>query len=86
MRGVAYEWRADDFNDNGFENETKIGLIAQDVEEIIPELVKTNDHGYKSISYEKLTAVLVEAIKELSSKKDAEIENLKDHKNKKQIN
>ena len=43
-------------------------MIAQDVEPVIPEIVKTDKDGYKAISYEKLTAVLVEAIKEQNQK------------------
>jgi hypothetical protein len=41
-----------------------IGLIAQDVETVIPELVHEDDQGYKYIHYPQLTALLVEAIKE----------------------
>jgi hypothetical protein len=42
----------------------RIGLIAQDVEIVLPELIHTDEDGYKHISYQHLTAVLVEAIKE----------------------
>lgn len=70
LQGVSYNWNIKDFPENGFSNETQIGLIAQDVEKIIPELVNTNDDGYKAVSYEKLTAVLIEAIKELKSEND----------------
>jgi hypothetical protein len=42
----------------------RIGLVAQDVETVLPELVHEDGDGYKHISYEHLTAVLVEAIKE----------------------
>ena len=45
-----------------------IGVIAQQVEKIFPELVTTRDNGYKAVKYEKLTAVLIEAVKELTSK------------------
>jgi len=38
--------------------------VAQDVEQIFPELVAENEQGYKGIAYSKLTAVLIEAIKE----------------------
>lgn len=41
-----------------------IGLIAQDVETVLPELVRADEDGYKHISYQHFTAVLVEAIKE----------------------
>jgi len=42
-----------------------MGLVAQEVEKILPEIVSTDSEGYKSIAYGKLTAVLLEAIKEL---------------------
>ena len=59
----------------GFKDSKQIGLVAQNVEEVIPELVSTDKKGYKAVSYDKLTAVLVEAIKELK----AENERLKGH-------
>jgi hypothetical protein len=42
----------------------RLGLIAQDVEHVIPELVHAGDDGYKRIRYQHLTALLAEAIKE----------------------
>ena len=41
-----------------------IGLIAQDVEKILPEIVSETEDGYKAIAYQSLTAVLIEAMKE----------------------
>ncbi|KOR30619.1 hypothetical protein TI05_13685 [Achromatium sp. WMS3] len=60
LRGVSFNWK-----DNSQNQTTQIGLIAQEVEPIFPELVSTDSKGYKSIAYGKLTVVLVEAIKEL---------------------
>jgi hypothetical protein len=54
----------------------QIGLVAQDVEKVLPEAVRTDSEGYKAVSYEKLTAVLIEAVKELK----AEVEKLKGNK------
>lgn len=48
-------------------------LIAQEVEKVIPELVYTDDKGYKAMSYDRLTAVSVEAIKELKAKNDEKL-------------
>lgn len=42
----------------------EIGMVAQEVEKIIPDLVKENSEGVKILEYQNLTAVLVEAIKE----------------------
>ena len=48
----------------------QIGLIAQEVEELFPELVITDEDGIKSVDYSKMVPVLVEAIKELKSEND----------------
>jgi hypothetical protein len=49
------------------DNLEQIGFIAQDVEEILPELVSTSERGMKGLSYGQLTAVLVKAIQELQA-------------------
>ena len=41
-----------------------VGVIAQEIEAVVPELVQTRDSGYKAVKYDKLTALLIEAIKE----------------------
>ena len=41
-----------------------MGLIAQEVETVLPELVHEDKEGYKHIRYQQVTALLVEAIKE----------------------
>ena len=41
-----------------------IGVIAQEIEEVLPELTTTRDNGYKAVKYEKLTAFLLECVKE----------------------
>jgi hypothetical protein len=69
LRGVEFE-RIDT-------GEKKIGLIAQEVEEIVPEVVKQGEE-YKSISYGNLVALLVEAVKELTN----EVNSLKQQINK----
>ena len=42
-----------------------IGIIAQEVEEIFPEIVETRQNGYKAVRYDRLIAVIIQAIKEL---------------------
>lgn len=51
----------------------QIGVIAQEIEKVIPEVVKTDDDGLKSVAYGNLVGLLIEAVKELS----AEVEELK---------
>ena len=65
LRGVSFDWI-----DNGG---SEIGVIAQEVEAVLPALVNTNDEGIKSVKYGNMVAVLIEAVKELK----AEIEELK---------
>jgi acyl-[acyl carrier protein]--UDP-N-acetylglucosamine O-acyltransferase len=60
LRGVEFNWK-----DTG---NKEIGLIAQEVEQIVPELVIESD-GTKSVRYPNLVALLIEAIKELGNKK-----------------
>ena len=64
LDGKSYLWRRDEFPDKGFSDQRQIGLIAQEVEEVIPEIVNTDKDGYKSISYTQLVPLLVEAVKE----------------------
>ena len=61
MRGVQFRWR-----DRSRGEGLQVGLIAQEVEEVLPETVFTeqDELGTKSIAYANLTAVLIEAIKE----------------------
>jgi hypothetical protein len=72
LQGVNFFWKES--------GEKSIGLIAQDVEKIFPELVNTDNSGMKSIDYGRLTAVLIEGIKEQQKEIDLlkqEIKNLK---------
>ena len=41
-----------------------VGVIAQEIEEVLPEAVTTRDNGYKAVNYEKIVPLLIEAIKE----------------------
>jgi len=64
LRGIKFEW---DENFKTFKG-NDIGLVAQEVESIFPEIVATRDNGFKAVRYEKVIPLLVEAIKELSEK------------------
>jgi len=65
--GVTYNFRTDEFLNRNFPTKSQLGFLAQNVEEVIPQVVKTDAYGYKSIDYSKLTALLNEAIKEQQS-------------------
>jgi hypothetical protein len=58
LRGVRFNWNHTEQED--------IGMIAQELEGVLPELVYTDSDGYKRIYYDRLSALLVEVVKELS--------------------
>jgi len=64
LQGVTYNWKTREFPEKQFTEGTQIGLIAQDVETVLPELVCTDSDGYKAVEYSNIVAVLIEAIKE----------------------
>jgi hypothetical protein len=69
IRGVEFDW----IPMKGIhENEGHdIGVIAQEIEKVLPELVTTRDNGYKAVKYEKIVALLIESNKELLKRIEA---------------
>lgn len=63
MRGVSFDWIAN--------SKSEVGVIAQEIESVIPQLVNTDEHGIKSVKYGNIVAVLIEAIKEQQAQIDA---------------
>jgi 6-phosphogluconolactonase (cycloisomerase 2 family) len=61
LRGVTFTRK--DLNDN----RTHMGVIAQEVEEVIPEVVITGDDGIKTVAYGNMVGLLIEAVKELTN-------------------
>ena len=79
INGVTFEWKK---TDDKMKREVHsheghdVGVIAQEIEEVLPEIVATRDNGYKAVYYEKLVPLLIEAVKELK----AEVDELKKSK------
>ncbi len=65
INGVSWKWRQEEFPDKNFSDKTEIGLIAQDIVQVLPEIVAKDGDGYLAINYAKITPVLTEAVKEL---------------------
>jgi hypothetical protein len=62
LKGVTWNW-----NDNADELQQSlpnVGVIAQDVEKVLPQLVTDRDNGFKGVDYAKLTGLLIEAVKD----------------------
>jgi hypothetical protein len=66
LRGVTWRWKQ--LAPRRARRTPPIGLIAQDVEKVFPELVTTDRSGYKQVYYTGLIAPLVEAVKELDNR------------------
>ena len=68
INGVSYAWNDEYLKDKEldgyFVREREVGVIAQEIEEVLPELVATRDNGYKAVKYDRLVALLIEAVKE----------------------
>ena len=56
-----------DWNDKHevFKGKKDIGVVAQEIEKVLPEIVETRDNGFKAVKYEKIVALLIESNKEL---------------------
>ena len=63
ISGCEFDWNADL---QSIYSGKDYGVIAQEIEEVFPELVQTRENGYKAVKYDKLVSVLIEGIKELT--------------------
>ena len=63
INGCEFEWNAEL---QTIYSGKDYGVIAQEIEEVFPELVQTRENGYKAVKYDKLVSVLIEGIKELT--------------------
>jgi hypothetical protein len=73
LKGVSFTWKEDTDTNKMTGIKDDIGFIAQEVQEVLPDLVRKNDNGLLSLRDKGITALLVEAIKELKT----EVEDLK---------
>jgi hypothetical protein len=73
FRGVSFVWNEASTAWGHVAGQRDIGVIAQEVEAVFPELVTiTGQDGYKAVDYSRLSAVLIEAVKALQAEKDAQ--------------
>ena len=79
ISGVSFSWN--DKQSTYEVGKKDYGVIAQEIEEVLPELVTTRDTGYKAVRYEKIVPVLIEGIKEQQAQineQQAQINDLKE--------
>jgi hypothetical protein len=80
LNGVMFDWKQSYIDQRGgedgyFVRKQDTGVIAQEVEAVLPEVVGTREDGTKAVAYEKLAGLLIEAIKDL----DTKVEDIKKH-------
>ena len=71
LQPVYFDWRADEFPERGLSSVRTSGLIAQQAEKVLPELVSTDEKGYRAVNYSELPLLTLEAIRELKVQNDA---------------
>jgi len=75
LNGVMFDWKDSVINEKGgedgyFVRKRDTGIIAQDVEKVLPEVVATRDDGFLAVRYEKLAGLIIQAINELAIEVD----------------
>ena len=75
LRGVRFDWTDDFIQKNGGEDgyfirKQDVGIIAQELEAVLPELVVDREDGFKAVKYDRIVALLIEAVKELKAEVD----------------
>jgi endosialidase-like protein len=70
LRPVSYNWKADENPEYHFGSARSSGLVAQEVEKVFPEMVATDEHGFKAVNYSQLPLMLLQAVKELKDESD----------------
>tara|TARA_R110002074_G_scaffold184201_2_gene349591 strand:+ start:1099 stop:2892 length:1794 start_codon:yes stop_codon:yes gene_type:complete len=78
INGVTFDWTEDYIKQHGgedkyFVRKNDVGVIAQEIEKVLPQVVATREDGIKAVKYDRIVALLIESIKELKK----EIEELK---------
>ena len=78
INGVTFDWTEDYIKENGgedkyFVRKNDVGVIAQEIEKVLPQVVATRENGIKAVKYDRIVALLIESVKELKK----EIEELK---------
>ena len=73
INGVTFDWTKEYIEKNGgednvFVRKNDIGVIAQEVNQIMPEIVTEREDGYLAIKYDRFAPILIEAIKTLTNK------------------
>jgi len=68
ISGITFDWVPEISLTDPSKGSREAGVIAQEIQQVLPEVVTTRDDGYLAVRYEKLVPLLIEAIKELKDR------------------
>jgi hypothetical protein len=76
INGVTFDWTEDYIKQHGGEDQyfvrkNDVGVIAQEIEKVLPQVVATREDGIKAVKYDRIVALLIEAVKELKKEIEA---------------
>jgi len=70
MNGYYYDCRTDEYPNLRMPESRQVGFLAPEVKEVLPEVVSENEYGLTGVDYSRITALLVEAVKELKAENE----------------
>jgi hypothetical protein len=74
MNGYYYDCRTEEYFSLRLPESRQVGFLAQEVKEVVPEIVSENEYGLTGVDYSRITALLVEAVKELKIENEKQAE------------
>jgi endosialidase-like protein len=70
LQPVDFYWRTAEYPEKSFGSSRSFGLVAQEVEQVLPELVTEDEKGFKAVRYHKLPLLMLQGLKELKAEND----------------
>jgi hypothetical protein len=80
IQGVSFNWKTKEFKERKFPGGKHYGVVAQEIEKVLPEVVVDGSHGEKRVAYLEMIPILIEAVKEqqkIIEKQNKDMEELK---------
>ena len=72
LNPVNYDWRQDEFEHKGFGDKKQWGFIAQEIKDILPELVGKDDEDFLTLNYQGFVPLLTKAVQEQQEEIDSQ--------------
>jgi len=80
VNGVSFTWKQEGNENRGFPGGRHLGVVAQDVQKVFPEVVQDGPEGEKAVAYSELIPILIEAMKEQQNLIDAQQKDIQELK------